>query len=152
MVSNRKSLTKSFPVSLEHIKVNLDRAQEPVKLEVIKAGKNLYVPPFKETGSTALFTKVLCPTDADLNTQKNIVRLRGPEESREDIGIDTDIKLDILVVGSCAVSKKGQRIGKGNGYVDLDFGLLAQLGVLTDKTLVVTTVHEIQVSLICDLC
>lgn len=123
----------------------MDRAQEPVKLEVIKANKNLYVPPFKEASIPALFTQVICPEDADLNTQKTLVRLRGGEESRKDIGIDTDIKLDIIVVGSCAVSRQGYRIGKGNGYVDLDFGLLTHLGVITDKTLVVTTVHEVQV-------
>lgn len=134
-----------FILLLEHIKVNLDRAQEPVKLEVIKAKKHLYVPPFKQDDIPAIFTEVLCPDDADSNTQKSYVRLRGPEDSRKDISIDTNVKLDMIVVGSCAVSRQGYRIGKGNGYVDLDFGLLMQLGVITDKTVVVTTVHEVQV-------
>lgn len=56
------------------------------------------------------------------------------------------MKLDLLVIGSCAVSKEGHRIGRGNGYVDLDFGILKHLGIVTPKTLIVTTVHDCQVS------
>jgi 5-formyltetrahydrofolate cyclo-ligase len=51
--------------------------------------------------------------------------------------------LDILVIGVVAVSKIGQRIGRGNGYVDLDFGILVTAGI--DKTLIVATVHDEQV-------
>lgn len=54
-------------------------------------------------------------------------------------------KLDMVVVGSCAVSRQGHRIGKGNGYVDLDVGILTNLGVVNKDTLIVTTVHDVQV-------
>jgi len=129
----------------KNIKVNMDRAQEPVKLEVLNSGKNLYVPPGRDAEIPSLFTQVTCPADTDIKDQKKIVRLQGESDTRKEIGIDTDIKLDLLVVGSCAVSKLGQRIGKGNGYVDLDVGLLLQLGVITKDTVIITTVHEVQV-------
>ncbi|GAB0094165.1 uncharacterized protein DMENIID0001_094170 [Sergentomyia squamirostris] len=51
----------------------------------------------------------------------------------------------MIVIGSVAVDREGRRIGKGNGYVDLDFALLVQCGVITGDTLVVTTVHDAQV-------
>lgn len=51
----------------------------------------------------------------------------------------------MLVIGSVAVSREGHHIGKGNGYVDLDFGILAERGIITKDTLIVTTVHDIQV-------
>lgn len=51
----------------------------------------------------------------------------------------------MIVIGSVAVDKDGRHIGKGNGYVDLDYGILAHRGVITKDTLVVTTVHDIQV-------
>lgn len=51
----------------------------------------------------------------------------------------------MIVIGSVAVDKEGRHIGKGNGYVDLDFGILAHRGIVTKDTLVVTTVHDIQV-------
>lgn len=60
-------------------------------------------------------------------------------------GIDTDVKLSLVVIGSCAVSRKGHRIGRGNGYVDLDLAILTHLGLLTPSTLIVTTVHDCQV-------
>lgn len=49
------------------------------------------------------------------------------------------------MIGSVAVDKEGRHIGKGNGYVDLDYGILAHRGIVTKDTLVVTTVHDIQV-------
>lgn len=66
-------------------------------------------------------------------------------EYGSDIEASTDMKLDMIVIGSVAVSRDGYRIGRGNGYVDLDFGILVQLGVVTDKTIIVTTVHDLQV-------
>lgn len=134
-----------LPMFAEHIKVNMDRAQEPIKLEALKAGKNLYVPPARDAEIPSIFTQVLCPEDADIKTQKKIARLQGEAETKKEIGIDTDIKLDLLIVGSCAVSKTGQRIGKGNGYVDLDVGLLSHLNVVTKDTIIITTVHDVQV-------
>lgn len=56
------------------------------------------------------------------------------------------IELDIVVFGSVAVSKTGHRIGRGNGYVDLDIGLLTHVGAITPKTIFVTVVHDEQVA------
>lgn len=61
---------------------------------------------------------------------------------------DTDLKLDMFIIGSVAVSREGHHIGKGNGYVDLDFGILTQQGIVTKDTIIVTTVHDIQVGLV----
>lgn len=55
------------------------------------------------------------------------------------------VELDMVVYGSVAVSKLGERIGRGNGYVDLDFATLKHCGSITDKTLIVTVVHDEQV-------
>lgn len=51
----------------------------------------------------------------------------------------------MLVLGAVLASKTGQRIGRGNGYVDLDFGILTKTGAITDKTIIVATVHDEQV-------
>ena len=51
----------------------------------------------------------------------------------------------MIVIGSVAVSKDGYRIGRGNGYVDLDFGILVHAGLITKDTIIVTTVHDLQV-------
>lgn len=40
----------------------------------------------------------------------------------------------------------GLRIGKGEGYADLEYGMMAAMGAVSDSTVVVTIVHDCQVS------
>lgn len=127
------------------VKVNIDLAQEPVKVEVIKAHKTLFVPPAQKSSNVYAKIKNCNPDEVDLATQKKIIKLQGDEDTFEEIDINGIEKLDMVVVGSCAVSRQGHRIGKGNGYVDLDVGILTYLGVITKDTLIVTTVHDVQV-------
>src|SRR5207245_7620061 len=51
--------------------------------------------------------------------------------------------VDLIVVGSVAVTRDGYRCGKGEGYADLEFAILRQLGHPAVK--VVTTVHPLQI-------
>ncbi|KXJ71481.1 hypothetical protein RP20_CCG020441 [Aedes albopictus] len=127
------------------IKVNIDLAQEPVKLEVVKAKKTLFVPPAQKSPNVYAKVKNCNPDELDVATQKKIVKLQGAEDTFQEIDMHGIEKLDMVVVGSCAVSRQGHRIGKGNGYVDLDVGILIHLGVITKDTLIVTTVHDVQV-------
>jgi 5-formyltetrahydrofolate cyclo-ligase len=53
--------------------------------------------------------------------------------------------LDLVVCGSVAVDEHGGRVGKGEGFSDLEFAVLAELGAVSGDTLVATTVHERQV-------
>lgn len=55
--------------------------------------------------------------------------------------------VDLVVVGSTAVCPTtGARVGKGEGFAELEWGILTQQGNLdADKVLVVTTVHDSQV-------
>lgn len=53
--------------------------------------------------------------------------------------------IDLVVVGSVAVNEKGARLGKGAGYSDIELGLLVEAGLVTARTTVCTTVHELQV-------
>lgn len=128
------------------VKVNIDLAQEQVKLEVIKAGKTLLVPPSHKSAN--VYAKIRAPSDPaelDLAAQKKLIKLQGAEDTFEEIDINSTEKIDMVVVGSYAVDRQGRRIGKGNGYVDLDIGILTHLGCLTKDTLIVTTVHDVQV-------
>ena len=53
--------------------------------------------------------------------------------------------LDLKVTGSVAVSKLGIRLGKGEGYSEIEAGILGELGKMTRETPVITTVHELQI-------
>ncbi|MBQ0983677.1 5-formyltetrahydrofolate cyclo-ligase [Streptomyces sp. F63] len=61
------------------------------------------------------------------------------------VEVDEMRPIDLVVLGSVAVNREGVRIGKGAGYSDLEFALLAEAGLVTAETVVVTTVHPLQV-------
>jgi 5-formyltetrahydrofolate cyclo-ligase len=53
--------------------------------------------------------------------------------------------IDLIVCGSVAVNRDGERIGKGAGYSDLEVALLHDAGLIGPRTVIVTTVHQLQV-------
>jgi len=55
------------------------------------------------------------------------------------------VKVDLFVAGSVTVSPNGGRLGKGTGYSDQEYALLKDSGALSPETLVVTTVHDVQI-------
>ena len=57
----------------------------------------------------------------------------------------SEVKVELFVAGSVAVSLDGGRLGKGSGYSDKEYGLLKDSGGLSDNALVVTTVHDVQI-------
>ncbi|MGW4443847.1 5-formyltetrahydrofolate cyclo-ligase [Streptomyces sp. NPDC004682] len=61
------------------------------------------------------------------------------------VGVDALRPVDLVVLGSVVVNRAGVRIGKGAGYSDLEFAFLTEAGLIGEDTLVVTTVHELQV-------
>lgn len=61
------------------------------------------------------------------------------------VGLDSKVLVDLVVVGSVAVSEKGCRIGKGEGYADLEYAMMVSMGAVHEGTPVVTIVHDCQV-------
>jgi 5-formyltetrahydrofolate cyclo-ligase len=53
--------------------------------------------------------------------------------------------VDFIVCGSVAVNRRGVRIGKGAGYSDIEVALLTEAGLIGPDTMIVTTVHQLQV-------
>jgi 5-formyltetrahydrofolate cyclo-ligase len=51
--------------------------------------------------------------------------------------------MDLIVAGSVAVTRDGRRCGKGEGYSDLEFAILRELG--HPAVPLVTTVHPFQI-------
>lgn len=54
-------------------------------------------------------------------------------------------KVDMVVEGSVAVDKSGNRLGKGGGYGDMELSHLFEEKAIDMATPIVTTVHEIQI-------
>lgn len=54
-------------------------------------------------------------------------------------------KIDLVVIGSVAVNAKGARLGKGEGYAELEYAMLRMMCKVGEDTPVVTTVHDLQI-------
>ena len=53
--------------------------------------------------------------------------------------------VDLVICGSVAVNRQGARVGKGGGFADLEFALLVEAGLIGTDTVLVITVHPLQV-------
>merc|ERR1712151_1257061 len=64
----------------------------------------------------------------------------------EPLDLSDRTRIDLVVVGSSAVNpENGARVGKGEGFAELEYGMLRLLGQIDENTPVVTSVHDCQV-------
>uniref|UniRef100_A0A2S2NFS7 Methenyltetrahydrofolate synthase domain-containing protein n=1 Tax=Schizaphis graminum TaxID=13262 RepID=A0A2S2NFS7_SCHGA len=129
------------------IQVTPDKAQETARFLTLNWGKRLLVPllrlkegllqnvslPFAEPSAKML---------RSASTQKG---LRKWGNKLITLDQNNDVHIDMIILGSVAVDKKGRRIGIGNGFCDLEFVILSSMNMVTDNTVVVTIVHDVQV-------
>merc|ERR1719453_2947335 len=63
----------------------------------------------------------------------------------EPIGLEDQLKVDMVVIGSVAVNPaNGARIGKGEGFAELEYGMLRMMGAVDDDAPVVSCIHDCQ--------
>ncbi|XP_061078516.1 methenyltetrahydrofolate synthase domain-containing protein [Conger conger] len=124
------------------VKVDPDKPLEGARLEVLQAGKTLLVPtPRLRTG---LLNKIVPPQGASRKDLRVCSTSQGVREYSVPIGLDAKITVDLVVVGAVAVSEKGYRIGKGEGYSDMEYAMMVSVGAVKDPV-VVSVVHDCQV-------
>ncbi|KAL5080762.1 hypothetical protein RYX36_009183 [Vicia faba] len=124
------------------VKVNPDSPQKQVRFLTLSDGKKLLTPqPRLRTG----FFSVIESNMLTLGTIKEACTSIGVAKYGRPIGLDEKIKVDLIVIGSVAVDPStGARLGKGEGFAELEYGMLRYMGAIDDSTLVVTSVHECQ--------
>ncbi|MEM2580885.1 MAG: 5-formyltetrahydrofolate cyclo-ligase [Candidatus Caldarchaeum sp.] len=122
------------------VKVNPDSPQRPVRRMVLSDGKLLiFATPRISRGFL-----VIDPTRIPYRELDNASTIAGAFK----YGIPTHPKalptIDLVVVGSVAVSSSGWRVGKGEGYSEIEYAILRTFGRVSGDTPVVTTIHDIQ--------
>jgi 5-formyltetrahydrofolate cyclo-ligase len=115
------------------VKANPDAPQLPVRRRARNEGKTLYMAVPRLADEKPF---VLVKSDPTIR--------RALAEGRP-LGAAELEPVDLIVCGSVAVNRRGVRIGKGGGFSDLEFALLAELGLVGDETTIATTVHPLQV-------
>ncbi|XP_075851961.1 methenyltetrahydrofolate synthase domain-containing protein isoform X2 [Microcebus murinus] len=127
----------------QEVKVDPDKPLEGVRLLALQSKKTLLVPtPRLRTG---LFNKITPPPGATKDILRKCATSQGVRSYSTPIGLDSSVLVDVVVVGSVAVSEKGWRIGKGEGYADLEYAMMVSMGAVGEETPVVTIVHDCQV-------
>ncbi|XP_011312360.1 5-formyltetrahydrofolate cyclo-ligase-like protein COG0212 isoform X1 [Fopius arisanus] len=125
------------------IKLNPDEPQEPVRLMALKAGKEILIPiPRLKSG---LFLHVTPPENQEEIDSKIFTSKQELVKHGKPLGLDADIKVDLVVMGTLCVNRLGHRIGKGEGFSDLEFAMMMRMGAINQNTVVVTTVHDCQI-------
>uniref|UniRef100_A0A4W3JCF0 Methenyltetrahydrofolate synthase domain-containing protein n=1 Tax=Callorhinchus milii TaxID=7868 RepID=A0A4W3JCF0_CALMI len=138
-----KIVDLDFFSATREVKVDPDKPLEGIRLVSLQAKKTLLVPtPRLRTG---LFNKIIPPVGASKEMLRVCSTARGVKEYSVPVGLDAKVHVDLIVVGSVAVSDKGWRIGKGEGFSDLEYSMMVSMGAVDEKTVVVTTVHDSQV-------
>lgn len=124
------------------VKVNPDSPQKQVRFLTLSGGKKLLTPqPRLRTGFfSVLESSMLTPA-----TIKEACTSVGVAKFGKPISLDAKIKVDLIVIGSVAVDPNtGARLGKGEGFAELEYGMLRYMGAIDDTTQVVTSVHDRQ--------
>ncbi len=125
-----------------HIKSNPDAPQMPARKNALAAGITVFmaVPRLRE----ALPFIALEPDRLDVSPHK-AASIKGASRYGRPVAIEGMPEIDLVIAGSVAVARDGARLGKGAGYSDLEFALACQTGLITERTVVVTTVHPLQI-------
>ena len=124
------------------IKSNPDQAQRPLRQLALEQGKLLYmaVPRLRDE---RVFIE-LDPTRPEVEPAK-AATISGAFQVGRPVYVAEMQPIDLVISGSVAVNRQGVRVGKGGGYADLEYGLAAAAGVVNPDTLVISTVHAMQV-------
>ena len=124
------------------VKANPDSPQWPVRQRALADGKVVYmaVPRLAERDPFFLLDPARLADDPRAASS-----IKGASRSAQRVDVDALSPVDLVVTGCVAVDEGGARLGKGGGFSDLEFAVAAAAGLVDANTVVVTTVHELQV-------
>jgi 5-formyltetrahydrofolate cyclo-ligase len=124
------------------LKANPDSAQLPVRQRALEDGKTVYMAVPRLAEADPFF--LLDPAHL-ADTPRKAASISGATRSARRVAVADLAPVDMVVTGCVAVGEDGARLGKGGGFADLEYALAAAAGLICPETLVVTTVHELQV-------
>jgi 5-formyltetrahydrofolate cyclo-ligase len=124
------------------VKANPDSPQWPVRQRALEDGKIVYMAVPRLAGEDPFF---LLDPDHLADPPRRASSIAGASASARTVAVEDLDPVDLVITGCVAVTEDGVRLGKGGGFADLEFALASEAGMIGERTLVVTTVHERQV-------
>ncbi|MBD21602.1 MAG: 5-formyltetrahydrofolate cyclo-ligase [Rhodospirillaceae bacterium] len=123
----------------KYLKINPDSPQRAVRLEALKRGITYFMPTPRLRAGFQKFD----PAVIGAGNFSKAVTLSSSKEWSEEISLNEIPQVDAIIAGSVAVTRSGKRCGKGEGYSDIEFAILRELG--HKPVPVATTVHQLSV-------
>lgn len=124
------------------IKSNPDSPQWPVRQRALEDGKVVFMAVPRLAEDNPFF---LLDPDELLDTPRKASSIKGASRSARTVPLSELSPVDLVVTGCVAVAPDGARLGKGGGFSDLEFAVAREAGLIDDRTVIATTVHERQV-------
>jgi 5-formyltetrahydrofolate cyclo-ligase len=124
------------------VKSNPDSPQLPVRVRALQDGKLLYMAVPRLADTDPFF--VLDPDDL-ADAPRKAATIKGASRSARTVRLEAMEPVDLVVTGCVAVGEDGARLGKGGGFSDLELALAGAAGLVGPRTVVATTVHDVQV-------
>jgi 5-formyltetrahydrofolate cyclo-ligase len=123
------------------IKSNPDSPQKWVREDALKHGKTVYmaVPRLREEKCFLKINPKKIPSISKASTIKGAFKY-GVKVYPDEMDI-----VDVIIIGSVAVNKKGAKIGKGGGFSDLEYAIGKEFGIVSENTPTISTVHPAQI-------
>lgn len=125
----------------ETVKANPDAPQLPVRRRALDEGKTVFM-------AVPRLRRERCFLELnpdDLEDPDDAATVSGMDDAGRPVALEDLPVVHLVVVGSVAVTESGTRLGKGEGYSDLEWAILAGFERVGPSTMVATTVHERQV-------
>ncbi|MGC9180969.1 5-formyltetrahydrofolate cyclo-ligase [Thermogladius sp.] len=121
--------------------VNPDAPQAPVRRMLLEEGVKVYVSTPRISRGFVLLDPSLTPRGRarEASTISGLFKYGRAADPRDMP------RIDAFVAGSVVVDHGGGRLGKGEGYSELEYAILAHFKLVDEGTIVATTVHDLQV-------
>lgn len=126
------------------VKANPDAPQKWLRLAALQQGKKLLMatPRLREG------FLLLDPARIPPSLYQKASTIRGAFSLGQRIGLEQLAprlgRIDFIVTGSVAVDRRGRRLGKGEGYAEIEYAVLRELGLVDEDTPIATTIHDLQ--------
>jgi len=125
--------------------VTPDNALIPIRQRLLEAGIDLVLPTY---GLHDGFI-VISPSTIPSGHERYASWLDGTQHFGKPVSLKelrSRGPFDLIIAGAAAVDRAGRRFGMGSFYLDIEWGIFAEAGLINSETSIVAVVHDTQVS------
>ncbi|MCL7401419.1 MAG: 5-formyltetrahydrofolate cyclo-ligase [Thaumarchaeota archaeon] len=122
------------------VKVSPDSPQYSIRLRCLIDRKKLVMPTPRLREGFLLLDPLKIPK----RFYEKAATIRGAFTFGEKVNPEDLPGIDFIVVGSVAVGRDGSRIGKGEGYGEIEYAILREYNRVGEDVMVATNIHDLQ--------